>query len=79
MTRTRKGLPEATLNVAIRRSTADDLVVVLRKFCDLRMEELLPGQTEKATRILGLNLFRHEVEGALEREKARDPKWGKKK
>ena len=72
--KTRKGLPEATLNVGLRRSVADDLVVVLRKFVDMRMEKLLPGDTDTATRILGLNLFRHEVENALEREKKRDPK-----
>ena len=72
--KTRKGLPEATLNVAIRRSVADDVVVVLRKFVELRMDALKPGQVDMATRILGINLFRHEIEDALKREKGRDPK-----
>lgn len=72
--KTRKGLPESTFQVALRRSVADDVVVVLRKFTELHMGKLLPGETDRATRLLGLNLFRHEVENALRREKERDPK-----
>jgi hypothetical protein len=56
---------EATVEVALRPSVAKDLIVVLLKFHENKMELLQIGQSDHAERLLGLNLFRHDLEEAI--------------
>ena len=54
-----------TITVSLPVDTAYDLVTVLRKFSEQKMERLLVGNYEQASRLLALNLFRADVEAAL--------------
>ena len=56
---------EATVTVALRPSVARDVITVLRKFSEQRMEKLLVGDHDTADRLLALNLFRHDLEETL--------------
>jgi len=58
---------EAMLNLAFSPSVARDVVTVLRKFSEQRMEKLLVGDHDTADRLLALNLFRRDIENALEK------------
>ena len=55
------------LNLAFSPSVARDVVTVLRKFSEQRMEKLLVGDHDTADRLLALNLFRRDIENALEK------------
>jgi len=63
---------EATISVALRLSVARDLVTVLRKFSELQMERMQVGDLVRADRLLALNLYRRDLENALEGKDGRD-------
>lgn len=54
--------PEPEITVRLRLSVARDLVTVLAKFSNHKMQLLQMGQHDQATRLLNLNLFRVDVE-----------------
>ncbi len=59
--------PEPEFKVGLRPSVAKDLIVVLAKFSNNKMDLLQMGQKDHADRLLALNLFRIDVENALKK------------
>jgi hypothetical protein len=60
-----KKKPEPEMQVRLRLSVAKDLIVVLSKFSNHKMDLLRPGEKDHADRLLALNLFRVRVEEEL--------------
>lgn len=60
---------EPRIAVGLRPAVAKDVITVLRKFSEQRMEKLLPGEHDKASRLLDINLFRADLEEALREAK----------
>lgn len=66
MRRKKKQKPERKFEIMIAPSVARDLITVLYKFSEHKMELLHLGQDDQAERLLKLNLFREDVREAFE-------------
>jgi len=58
---------EREITVSLQPSVARDLITVLYKFSNNKMEFMTVGNKSHADRLLALNLFREDVAEALRR------------